>query len=71
MKGFSEGSFGVLYDYEYVQVEAIWFVVDAELHADDIDAQVKEIRFLLKSRISQCLEFRQQLTRHEADSPCP
>lgn len=69
--GFSDGVIGVLYDYEYVQVPTIWFVVDADLYADDIDSHVDEIRSLLKSHISECLELRKTLNPHEADAPCP
>lgn len=67
---FSQGSIPVLHDYEYVQVETIWFVVDSKSDQESIDAHIDEIRSVLKSHISQCLEYK-RAHPHEAYSPCP
>jgi hypothetical protein len=56
--GFSEGSFGVPYDYEDVSIPAVWFVADSK-DADRIDSRVDKIREIIYEEIAKCLEFKQ------------
>ena len=65
----SIGSIGVLYDYEYVQVPAIWFVVDGNLYADKIDTDINEIKSLLKTHVSRCVAFKE--LHPDREGPCP
>lgn len=68
--GMSIGGFGILYDYEYVDTPAIWFVVDGKKYAERIDANIEEIKDLIADHISTCLAFK-QLHPDTADGPCP
>jgi len=54
---FSQGSIPVIYDYDYVQVPAVWFVVNADI-AGNVDSHVDEIRNVINEEISKCLEFK-------------
>jgi hypothetical protein len=63
--GISIGSLGILHDYEYVQVPAIWFVTDSK-YEGNIDASINEMRLLLKNHTSKCLTFKKI-----HDEPCP
>lgn len=67
---FSQGSIPVLYDYEYVQIEAIWFTVDARKDAKDIDSHLDAIKHVIDEEISKCISFKEGHPGREG-TPCP
>jgi hypothetical protein len=67
---FSQGSIPVLYDYEYVQVPAIWFTVDAPEGAKVVDSHVDAIKHVIDAKMSKCVKFKQEHAGWEG-RPCP
>jgi hypothetical protein len=57
--GFTDGTIGIKYNYEYSQIPAIWFVVDAKQYAGIIDAHLKQIRAVINSDISRCMQYKE------------
>lgn len=67
---FSQGSIPVLYDYEYVQVPAIWFTVDAPEGAKVVDSHLDAIKHVIDAEMSKCVKFKQEHAGWEG-RPCP